>query len=141
MYELVGSVGQYMQPQSPICHGTDPGYMGPLTAFTANAPASVNYTVRNGRVVLGAAKARAEAAGFAVFPNPARAAAGPTVQLPPTATATARLVLLDATGRTVRELAAWPGQPLDVRGLPAGLYTLLLREAGQPVLARRLLLE
>ena len=140
IYEQLGVVAQYMQPQSPNCRGTDPGYMGPFVGFRATGWPGIGYNPTTG-TLLATAQARAAAAGFAVFPNPASAAAGPTVQLPPAASATARLVLLDAAGRPVREQAARPGQPLDVRGLPAGHYTLLLREVGRPVLAQRLLLE
>jgi len=58
-----------------------------------------------------------------VFPNPARTAA--TVRLPATATPT-ELLLLDALDREVRRypvVAHAPEATLDLRGLPAGLYT------------------
>lgn len=139
IYEQLGSVA-YMQPQSPICRGTDPGYMGSLMSFRASGWPSIGYNPNTG-TLLASAQARAEAAGFAAYPNPTGGAGLLAVQLPAGLPADARLLLLDLTGRQVRQQPARPGQPLNVRGLAAGTYVLLLCGAGQPDLMRRLVLE
>lgn len=80
----------------------------------------------------------------AVFPNPAHATA--TVQLPavPGASA-ATLTLLDAVGRVVRTAtvplpAAGLRHPLDLAGLPAGLYAVRVA-AGASTATHRLVVE
>ncbi|MGI4862900.1 MAG: hypothetical protein ACRYFZ_03185 [Janthinobacterium lividum] len=137
-YEQLGSVGQYMQPQSPTCGGTDPGYMGSLTGFQATGLPSISYNAGTG-ALLGTAQSRAAAAGFTAYPNPSSGLF--TLELPASLAPEASLRLLDLTGRVLRQLPIPASRQLDIRGLPVGPYTLLLLEPGQAPLARRLLLE
>jgi hypothetical protein len=135
IYEQLGSL-VYMQPQSPICRGTDPGFMGGLESFRATGLPSISVNVGTG-ALLGAAEARATAAGFSFFPNPN--AGRLTLQLPARLHPAARLRLLDLSGRTLREVpASWQ---VDLSGLPVGVYTLVLEQPGQAALARRLVRE
>ena len=134
IYEQLGNAAQYMQPQSPICLGTDPGYLGPLTAFRATGWPTIGY---NGTMVtmLGTAPPRANMA-FGVYPNPGTGLltlTGPAILAPG-----ATLRLLDLTGRLVWHGAVPASRQLVVPGLPAGAYTLLLLQPGQPSIAQRL---
>lgn len=137
IYEQLGSVQQYMQPQSPACGGTDPGYMGALTGFQATGLPSISYNASTD--ILLNAQTRAAAAGFVAYPNPSSGLY--TLELPASLAADASLRLLDLTGRVLRQLPLPTNGQLDVRGLPIGSYTLLLIEPGQASLARRLLLQ
>ena len=139
VYELLGSV-YYMQPQSPICHGTDPGFMWPLQTFSTTGPPPFSVVIRNGSLALSNQR-QAEATGFAVFPNPVVGTTQLTVQLPAKVDSDAQLLLLDAMGREVRREALVATPTLDVRGLPAGTYTLLLHQPGKAGLARRVVLQ
>ena len=136
IYEQVGSL-VYMQPQSPSCAGTDPGSFQPFISYRAAGWPAINNPAAG--LLLAAAQARATAGGFAVFPNPGTGVV--TLQLPPTLAPTATLHLLDPVGRLIRQGPVPAGRQLDVRGLPAGLYTLLLSSPGQPPLAQRLVLD
>ena len=138
IYEQLGSTAQYMQPQSPTCGGTDPGYMGSLTGFRATGLAAISYNAGTG-ALLGTAQARAAAAGFGVYPNPGNGLF--TLELPVNFAPDASLRLLDLTGRVLRQLPIPASRQLDARGLPTGSYTLLLLAPGQAPLAQRLLLE
>ena len=44
IYEQLGNVAQYRQPQSPTCAGTDPGYMGSFNKFQATGWPTITYT-------------------------------------------------------------------------------------------------
>jgi hypothetical protein len=134
IYEQLGNVNQYMQPQSPICHGTDPGYMGAMQTYQATGGPWVRY---NGTALLATAESRAAAARFVAFPNPSTGLL--TLELPTRLSPEAHLSLFDLTGRPVRQLPV--ARQLDVRGLAPGTYTLLLQEPGQPPLAQRVLLQ
>jgi hypothetical protein len=140
IYEQLGNVAQYMQPQSPICGGTDPGFMGALVGFRATGWPNIGYNGATG-TLLASAEARAQATGFAVYPNPTAGAGWLNLQLPAHAAPGAQLRLLDIAGRVVRQQQVSSGQALDVRGLPAGSYAVLFSEPGQPSLARRVILE
>ena len=139
IYEQLGNVAQYMQPQSPICRGSDPGYMGSMSTFRATGWPAIGYNATSGTLL--STQARAEAAGFAVYPNPSAGAGRLSVALTPATSPTGQLSLLDLTGRLILQQPEVSGQLLDVRGVAAGTYTLLLRAPGQPVLAQRLVLE
>lgn len=138
VYEQLGNVGQYMQPQSPICVGTDPGYMGPLTRFQATGWPTITHNATTG-VLLNTAQARARAAGFSIYPNPGTSFV--TLELPSPPEPGTYLRLLDLTGRVVRQATVPTNRRVDVRGLPQGSYTLLLLADGQPPLAQRLIIE
>jgi hypothetical protein len=137
-YEQLGSVGQYMQPQSPTCGGTDPGYLGALLGFQATGLPSISYNAATG-VLLSTAQRRAAAAGFRAYPNPSTGLF--TLDLPASLAPEACLRLLDLTGRELWHLPVPSSRQLDVRGLPVGAYTLLLLTPGQASLAQRLLVE
>lgn len=136
IYEQLGNVARYMQPQSAGCRGTDPGYMGPMVSYQATGVPVVRYNPATG-TLLATAESRAVAAGFTVFPNPSTGLS--SVELPAGLGPDAHLTLVDLTGRQVRAFSI--GRQLDLRGLPAGAYTLLLSEPHQPALARRVMLE
>lgn len=136
IYEQLGNVAQYMQPQSLICRGTDPGYMGPLVSYQATGVPVVRYNSTTG-TLLATAESRAVAAGFMVYPNPSTGIS--SVELPARLTPGSHLTLVDFLGRQVREFPL--GRQLDLRGLPTGAYNLLLREPRHPVLARRVMVE
>ena len=142
IYEQVGSAGAYMLPgAAQTCSNFEPVRMGPLRTYSATTQPPLRYNYLASALVLGRTEARAEAAGFAAYPNPTAGLGLLAVQLPPGLPADARLLLLDITGRPVRQQPARAGQRLDVRGLAGGTYTLVLREAGRPDLMRRLVLE
>ena len=138
IYELFGNLAQYMQPQSPICHGTDPGFMGPFAGFRATAGPSVGYNAASGGLL--ASTPRAETGGLVVYPNPSAGAGGLTLQLPP-ATGKADLAVMDMVGRQVRCQKVTVGDVLDVRNLAAGTYILQLRAPGKAVISQRIVLE
>lgn len=136
IYEQLGNVGQYMQPQSPTCAGTDPGYLGPLTAFQATGWPSIGYGAAG--IMLGTAPPRATMA-FGVYPNPGTGLltlTGPAALVPG-----ATLRLLDLTGRLVWHGAVPASRQLAVPGLPAGAYTLLLLQTGQSPVAQRIIIH
>jgi len=136
LYEQLGSM-EYLQPQSPTCAGTDPGYIAGFSRFQATGWPAIGYG--NGPFVLATALARATAAGFGVYPNPSTDLC--TLLLPAKLAADASLQVLTLTGQLLRQLPVLANRQLDVRGLPSGTYTLLLRGTGQPALAQRLVVE
>lgn len=69
IYEQLGNL-VYMQPQSPTCAGTDPGYIGSFSKFRATGWPTIGYTTG---VLLPTAQARAEAGGAGPTPTPAPA--------------------------------------------------------------------
>ncbi|MGI4874140.1 MAG: T9SS type A sorting domain-containing protein [Janthinobacterium lividum] len=141
MYEQVGNMG-YMQPQSPLCAGTDPGYMGALNSFQAVGWPVVKYDYTMGSLVLlvlTTAEARGTAAGFRAYPNPSTGML--TLELPAQPTPGTSLQLLDLAGRVVRQLPVPAGRQLELLGLVPGAYTLLLTAPGQAPLAQRVLVE
>ena|GEM_PF-2959915 len=131
IYEQLGSVGAYMQPQSPICAGTDPGYMGALSEYRATGQSTI--AVQSGTIVLATAESRASAAGFTAYPSPGAGLL--TLELPAAVSPRSQLRLLDLSGRELRRLPV--ARQIDLGGLPAGTYTLLLEQPGQAVLVRR----
>lgn len=139
VYEQLGSL-QYMQPQSTACPATDPGDMGPFQSFRAIGWPTIGYNASTG-TLLRSTQARAEAAGFIVYPNPSAGASSLTVALPPGTNPASQLSLLDLAGRVVRRQPALSGQVLNVRGLTAGIYTLRLDTPGAASLVRRVVLE
>lgn len=139
IYEQTGTVGQYMQPQSPTCGGTDPGYMGGFTGFKATGWPNIGPSTTAIGTLLSTAQTRATAAGFSAYPNPGAGLF--TLAVPAALAPEATLRLLDLTGRVLRQLTVPTNRQLDIRGLPAGSYTLLLEAAGQPVLAQRLVVQ
>lgn len=140
IYEQLGNVATYMQPQSPGCPYTDPGYIGPMTTFQATGWRTISYNSANG-MLLGSTQARAEAAGFSIYPNPSAGARGLRMTLPAGTGPAAQLRLLDLAGRVVLRRQALSGQVLDVRGLAAGVYTLQLSSPDATSLVRRVVLE
>ena len=83
-----------------------------------------------------------QAAAFAVFPNPAGAAATVAVAAP--VQPGTRLALRDALGRTVWETALAPGQvraTVPLAGQPAGLYLVQLEASGAAPVAQRIVKE
>jgi hypothetical protein len=137
IYEQLGNL-QYMQPQSPGCAGTDPGYMGPFISYRATGWPTIGYNPAAG-TLLATAQGRAVAVGFTVFPNPSTGLF--TLQLPVALASTGTVHVLDAAGRTIRQLSASANRQMDMRGLPSGVYTLLLFNPGQPPMAQRLLVQ
>lgn len=84
---------------------------------------------------MGTSNAFGPSVGPALWPNPVSASAQGRVQL---AAAYSEVSLLDALGRPVRRADAG-ATDLDVRGLPAGVYTVRSRAtAGAPLRSRRL---
>ncbi len=139
IYEQAGSIGPYMQPQSPICGGTDPGYISGFKSFKANGWPNVGPSTTAIGTLLSSAQARATAAGFSAYPNPGAGLF--TLALPAGLAPGTTLRLLDLSGRVLRQLPVPATGQLDARGLPAGCYTLLLEATGQPTLAQRLVVQ
>jgi hypothetical protein len=137
IYEQLGNL-QYMQPQSLTCAGTDPGFMGPFLTYRAASWPVIGYSSTTG-ILLATAQARATAAGFAAFPNPSSGLF--TLQLPAASVPTAMLQLFDVTGRMVRQLPVPGNRQFDVRGLPAGSYTLLLTSPNELPLTQHLVVQ
>ena len=97
-------------------------------------PASGTFRARLG-IPLGTDDDDGVAPGFTLFPNPARGTA--TLRAPFSGAGAPTATLLDALGRVVRTYRLEPKtSPLDLAGLPAGLYTV--RAGGR---ARRLVVE
>jgi endonuclease I len=98
--------------------GTD--NFGGVGSYTSTACATP-LAVRGSRV----------AGQLALYPNPATGRV--SLRLPGAATRTATIEVLDALGRTVRQLSAPVGEAtaatLELAGLPAGLYAVRLRTA------------
>ena len=137
LYEQLGGM-EYLQPQSLTCGGTDPGYIGGFTGFQATGWPAISAT--GGSLVLATSPARALAAGFSSYPNPSTGVL--RLVLPTGLAPDARLQLLDLAGQVVRRLAVPANGQLDIRGLPAGTYVLLLLGGRQQsVLAQRLVVE
>jgi hypothetical protein len=128
-----------MQPQSPTCHGTDPGFIGPLVSFQSTAGPSFGYNAATG--ILLASSTHAETAGFGVYPNPSAGTGWLTVSLPAAATSSAEIEMFDLLGRQVLHCKANEARLLDVRGLAAGTYLLQLREPGKGAVSQRIMLE
>lgn len=87
-------------------------------------------------------RASQAAAVFAAFPNPAAAAVAVALAAP--ARAGSRLVLRDALGRTVWEIALAPGQTsaaVPLASQPAGLYLVQLQAPGVAPVTLRLVKE
>ena len=91
-------------------------------------------------LVLGTRSAAAQAAGLAVYPNPALAAGQVTVTSP---WPTGQVRLLDAVGRQVWAGALAQGRAVlpAALALPPGVYVVQLRDALGHTVAQRLLLE
>jgi len=120
-----------------------------LLVAQANYSFTLPATTAPGRFSLefrpGTATATAAAAttSLLVYPNPAHRSF--TISLPLKAPQTAEIVLIDALGRPVRRQslllpAAGASAPVDVRGLPAGVYVLKL-QTGHQALTQRLVIE
>ena len=134
MYEQIGNL-LYMQPQSPTCAGTDPGYMGGLLSFQATGWPALGVGPKG--LLLGAAQARAAVAGFRAYPNPS--AGQLTLELPAALAPGASVQVLDLAGRVLCQLPAPASGRLELRGLASGAYTLLLTAPGQLPLTQRVL--
>jgi serine protease len=124
------------------------GTQRPLTAQDSysfilpatTAPGRFSLEFRPGTAT---ATSAASAAQLSVYPNPAHRSF--TLSLPLGAPQRAEMVLIDALGRSVRQQqvqlpAAGPSAPIDVRGLPAGVYVLRL-QTGLQLLTQRLVIE
>ncbi|MGY3090720.1 hypothetical protein ACVWYF_003781 [Hymenobacter sp. UYAg731] len=114
-------------------------------ALTNNVPMrSMGYVATLTDATLTATAGPRALPDVAVFPNPAHATA--TVQLPPVPGASvATLTLTDALGRVVRTAtvplpAAGLRHPLDLAGLPAGLYAVRVAAGGRSA-THRLVVE
>lgn len=140
IYEQVGSAGAYMLPgAAQSCLNFEPPGMGPLLTYSASNQPPLRYNYLASALVLGQTAARAEAAGFAVFPNPS---AGPlTVRLPAATAPGARLQLLDMVGRCVWQSTVPGNNQLDFSNVTGGCYALRLQRAGQPDLVQRVVLR
>ncbi|MBF9144147.1 T9SS type A sorting domain-containing protein [Hymenobacter properus] len=140
VYEQVGGT-EYMQPLALDCPVVDAGVIGPVFSFRATGCPTTSFVPGSGTLVLGSAQARAEAAGFAVYPNPSAGAGVLRVALPAGFGPAAQLRLLDLTGRLVLCQPARSEPLLDVRGLAAGIYSLQLSTQGAASLVCRVVLE
>ena len=105
-----------------------------FTGFGGQATGNINFTVEDA-----VTSVEEDNTSFAVFPNPASGAA--TVVF--AAAGTAELTLTDATGRVVRT-ESFSGAngltPLDLTGLPQGVYMLSLT-SGTSRLARQIVVR
>lgn len=137
IYEQLGNL-QYMQPQSLTCAGTDPGFMGPFLSYRATGWPIIGYNSTTG-VLLATAQARATTGGFAVFPNPGSGLF--TLRLPAASVRTATVQIFDLAGRILRRLPVPDNRQLDARGLPAGIYTVLLIRPNELPMAQRLVVQ
>ncbi|MCC3160051.1 RICIN domain-containing protein [Hymenobacter sp. 15J16-1T3B] len=124
------SSGKYLRPQSGstadnaaiVQNVLDPS----LSSFKwrLNAQGFVPAPVARGSLVTAAAAATG-AAEAQVYPNPAQDVLNVTTGAEP-----AELTLRDLTGRACRRLSISRRGQLDLRGLPAGIYTLTVSTSG-----------
>lgn len=110
---------------------------------TAGTALTVDDVVMTG--VVASAQNPALAAALTVYPNPSTSGVFQLASPSRPAVATAPYSITDATGRVVRAAAAAPvslanGRPLELSGLPAGLYLLNLQTPEGP-LTRKLLID
>lgn len=93
---------------------------------------------------IGVQEAVAQAIGLDILPNPTK---GPASLVFSSTGAVMSLAVVDATGRTVHRASLKPQAlgigtyPLDLTGLPAGLYTVYLTSADGQRGSRRLVIE
>jgi hypothetical protein len=134
-YTLVTLPLTYRRPDTPdtLRIGFASGLADNLTAGTALFIDDVSLT---GTVQ--SAKNPALDAALTVYPNPSPSGEFRLSSVANPAVATAPYTLSDATGRVVRTATAAPlgtagGRPLDLRGLPAGVYLLQLNTPDGPV--------
>lgn len=116
---------------------------GLAVAPTAGTILTVDDVTMNG--VVASTQNPALAAALTVYPNPSASGEFRLASLSNPAVATAPYSITDATGRVVRSAVAAPaslaaGRPLELNGLPAGVYLLNLRTPEGPV-TRKLMLE
>lgn len=139
IYEQAGNLGSYLQSQTRVCTLVEVPSIGPLLSYAATGyPTLGPSSGQAGLTVLGAATARSTP-GFAVFPNPSTGHV--SLRLPANLSPQARLRVLNAMGQLVWQQKLPANQQIDLGTLPAGYYTLLLDQPGQPSLAGRLLRE
>jgi hypothetical protein len=130
-------------------HDALTGAQQPLTAqasyaFTlAATTAPGRFSLEFRPVTITGTMAPASASLLAIYPNPAHQSF--TVSLPLTTPQVAEATLIDALGRRVQRQvlllpATGPSVPVDVHGLPAGVYALHLR-FGSQVVTQRLVIE
>lgn len=122
----------------PVLAGTYTG-TSPFTFGTRQltAPYTWNTLIARTGTTLLANRPAAQVAGLEVYPNPARQLVDVRTAQP----GPVRVQLLDALGRTVRAQQLSTGQTrVDLAGLAAGSYTLLVRQ-GDARSYRRLLVQ
>lgn len=140
IYEMIGNVGSYLQPQSyPSCGGSDPLYMGPLVSFSVVGARPFAVTNRNNRLALSSRPVELSSE-FSIYPNPTQGARLLTLGRTDFGT-TIQVRLLDATGRCVRQQQLTSLKQVDINGLPVGVYTLMLQSEGQATQARRVVVS
>jgi hypothetical protein len=110
---------------------------------TAGTILTVDDVTMNG--VVASNQNPALAAALTVYPNPSASGEFRLASLSNPAVATAPYSITDATGRVVRSAVAAPtssaaGRPLELKGLPAGVYLLNLSTPEGPV-TRKLLVK
>lgn len=122
--------------QQPLIAQASCSFMLPATT----APGRFSLEFRPGTAT---ATTAAAATQLSIYPNPAHRSF--TLSLPLNVSQVAEMVLVDALGRQVRQQslqlpAAGASAPVDVRGLPAGVYILQL-QTGHQLLTQRLVIE
>ncbi|RTQ48928.1 T9SS type A sorting domain-containing protein [Hymenobacter gummosus] len=143
IYEGVGSLRQDFTPMRGACAPADP-----VTALLAQC---YGTAAQPGLIVMGTMlscqaqptathEARAEAAGFAVYPTVGSGTV--TVKLP-AGYARATVSVFSPAGQLVEQVAAAAATEtrLQLRHLPRGLYLLRVQQPGQPPLTQRLVLQ
>lgn len=110
---------------------------------TAGTILTVDDVTMNG--IVASTQNPALAAALTVYPNPSVSGEFQLASPSRPAVATAPYSITDATGRVVRAAAATPtslanGRPLELKGLPAGVYLLNLSTPEGPI-TRKLMVE
>jgi hypothetical protein len=137
IYEGIGPVGGYMllQASTSQCGGTDPETGGDLLCYSATGiPTFYPGSNQSCSTILASAERRAVQLGFSVYPNPSN---GQLALRLPSDLSQSTVEIHDLAGRCVQQQPLPASHQLDVRHLPAGFYSIAVRQNGRTLATSR----